>query len=72
LRTLETLSLGNNRTVLLVRVDGQEFLLGATDKTLSLLAELDRPQEKEKENVTSISASPRAAELVASFNSSVQ
>jgi flagellar biogenesis protein FliO len=74
LRTLETLPLGEKRAVLLVRVDGQEFLLGSTEKTVSLLAELDGPQDKEqsKEKVTGIRTSPRTAELVASFNSSVQ
>jgi flagellar biogenesis protein FliO len=70
LQTLETVSLGNKRTVLLVQVDGQEFLLGATDQALSLLAKLDRPRDKEK--ITTLRTSPAAAELVASFNSSVQ
>jgi len=70
LQALETLSLGDKRSVLLVRVDGQEFLLGATDKALSLLAKLDRPREKQK--VTSLRTSPQVEELVANFNSSVQ
>ena len=70
MQTLETLSLGDKRTVLLVRVDGQEFLLGATDKALSLLAKLDRPRDREK--VTPLKSSPQVAELVANFNSSVQ
>jgi hypothetical protein len=46
LRTVETLSLGNRRTISLVQVDGQDFLVGATGDALSLLACLERPREK--------------------------
>jgi hypothetical protein len=43
LRSLETLSLPNKQTISLVRVDGQEFLVGGTASSIVLLAKFEPP-----------------------------
>lgn len=40
MRLVETLPLGANRFVALIRVEGQEFLVGGAGNSLSLLARL--------------------------------
>jgi hypothetical protein len=41
LRLVETLSLGEKRFVSIVKVDGEQFLLGGSASSLTLLAKLD-------------------------------
>ena len=65
LRTVETLALGNRRAISLVQVDGQDFLLGTTPGSLSLLARLERPREK-------VAELPLTAQLFANVDSRVQ
>jgi hypothetical protein len=65
LHVVETLSLSNKQTLSLVRVDGQDLLIGGNANTMSLLAMLDGPQDRP-------AALRDAKQLVASFHSSPQ
>jgi len=65
LQALETLSLGNKRTISLLRVDGQELVVGATPNSVVLLSRLERSRGK-------MTLVPNVEDLVAKFNSNVQ
>lgn len=65
LRVLETLSLGNKQTVTLVQVDGEDFLIGGTVNSVSLLAKLESRQERQVDMA-------EVQRLVASFSSKVR
>ena len=65
LQALETLSLGNRRTISLLRVDGQELVVGATSNSVVLLTRVDRARSK-------MAVLNSAEELVAKFNTKVQ
>jgi flagellar biogenesis protein FliO len=65
LRTLETLSLGNKRTISLVQVDGQDFLIGGTANSLVLLAKLEAGPER-------VAVLGQASHPTADFDAKVQ
>jgi flagellar biogenesis protein FliO len=65
LRVMETLSLSNKQTLSLVRVDGQDLLIGGNANTMSLLAMLDCPSDRAV-------ALSDVKQLVASFHSNLQ
>jgi hypothetical protein len=64
LRVMETLSLGNKQTLSLVRVDGQDFLVGGNDSAVTLLATFDSTDQPVDLN--------DVQRLAASFYSKVQ
>ena len=45
LRVCETVALGDKRFVAVIQVDDQQFLLGGSASSVSLLAQLDKPTE---------------------------
>jgi flagellar biogenesis protein FliO len=50
LRLVETLSLGDKRFVSIVKVDGEQFLLGGSASSLILLAKLDGSNREPTDN----------------------
>jgi Flagellar biosynthesis protein, FliO len=65
LRVLESLSLGNKQTVALVKVDGEDFLIGGTASAVVLLARLESQPDRQV-NAADVQR------LAASFYSKVQ
>jgi flagellar biogenesis protein FliO len=45
LRVCETVALGDKRFVAVIQVDDQQFLLGGSSTSVSLLAQLEKPTE---------------------------
>jgi flagellar biogenesis protein FliO len=65
LRVVETLSLANKQTLALVKVDGQDFLIGTNATSLAVLAMMD-PNQGGQVSLAD------AQQLAASFYSKVQ
>lgn len=51
LRVVETVSLGEKRFVSILKVDGEQFLIGASTSNVALLAKLDRDRSAPFEDV---------------------